>query len=332
MVTLSDLSSSNSLIASTFPAGLVAVFVGATSGIGEITLKKLAKYSPNLRVYFIGRSQDAADRIVAECKALNPSSEYIFIRADISLIRVVDKVCNEIKAKESALNLLFMSAGVPNMDRAESSEHLHLLAALNYYSRIRFIMNLLPLIQKATSLRRIVTVGGGSRESLFDPTDFPALRVPLPQIRGHLSTLITLGVEAVAKTAPAVTFVHDHPGTVRTPLLNYMSEETLKTLTFVPLDECGERHVYLATSARFPPSSGASNAVPLKDGDTAALGATGEIGSGVYSIASDCESASSTVMELLSELRRKGMVEEVWRHTENEFKRIMEQNRNANME
>jgi NADP-dependent 3-hydroxy acid dehydrogenase YdfG len=122
MVSLSDVRLSNSLISSTLPR-LVAVFVGATSGIGEITLKKFAKYSHQPRAYFVGRSQGAADRIVAECKALNPQGEYIFIKADVSLIRVVDKVCEEIMAKEKALNILFLSAGAPSMDRS-STIHL----------------------------------------------------------------------------------------------------------------------------------------------------------------------------------------------------------------
>lgn len=118
MVALADIQSSNSLISSTLPPGLVAVFVGATSGIGEITLKTFAKYTKRPRVYFVGRSQDAADRIQAECKTINPEGEYIFIKADISLIRVVDEVCEEIKKKERNINFLVLSAGVPSMDRS----------------------------------------------------------------------------------------------------------------------------------------------------------------------------------------------------------------------
>jgi NADP-dependent 3-hydroxy acid dehydrogenase YdfG len=118
MVSLSKIRASNSLISTTFPARLVALFVGATSGIGESTLKNFAQYANSPRAYFIGRSQDAADRIMAECKALNPGGEYIFVKADVSLIRVVDKVCKEIKAKEKVLNFLFLSAGVMSMDRS----------------------------------------------------------------------------------------------------------------------------------------------------------------------------------------------------------------------
>lgn len=118
MVSLTDIHSSNSLIFSTLPSGLVAVFVGATSGIGEITLKTFAKYAKRPRVYFVGRSQDAANRIAAECKTINPEGKYIFIKADISLIRIVDEVCEEIKEKEKQINLLVLSAGVPSLDRS----------------------------------------------------------------------------------------------------------------------------------------------------------------------------------------------------------------------
>ena len=111
MVSLTDVQSSNSRIASSLPPGLVAVFVGATSGIGETSLKQFAKYTTRPRVYFVGRSQEAGDRIKGECQALNPEGEYIFIKADTSLIRNVDSVCKDIKSKEKAVNLLFLSTG-----------------------------------------------------------------------------------------------------------------------------------------------------------------------------------------------------------------------------
>lgn len=118
MVSLPVVRSSNSLISSALAPGLVALFIGATSGIGETTLKKFTKYSRQPRAYFIGRSQDAANRIAAECKALNPAGEYIFMKADVSLVHVVDEVCKEIKAKEKLVNILFLSPGVPSMDRS----------------------------------------------------------------------------------------------------------------------------------------------------------------------------------------------------------------------
>jgi hypothetical protein len=186
--------------------------------------------------------------------------------------------------------------------------------------------NLLPLLRKAPSLRRVVTVAGGGFEGSIDSDDFQALRAPTspPELRERLSTLITLGLEAVGRTAPDVSFIHDYPGTVKTPLLKDVPEEMLKGAEFVPLDECGERHVYLATSARYPPKSGDVAMAPLSNGIKVAIGSNGELGSGVYSVGVDCETASATVLEKLRGLRENGMVDAVWNYTEGEFKRIAE--------
>jgi NADP-dependent 3-hydroxy acid dehydrogenase YdfG len=121
MVTLDIVQSSNSHISSSLPEKLVAVFVGATSGIGEITLKKFAKYTLKPRVYFIGRSQEAGERIEVQCREINPAGEFTFIKADVSLIRVIDSVCETIKAKEKSINILFLSSGVITFDRSSTS-------------------------------------------------------------------------------------------------------------------------------------------------------------------------------------------------------------------
>lgn len=121
MVLFSQVRASNSLISSKFPTRLVALFVGGTSGIGETTLKKFAKYAHSPRAYLIGRSRNSAARIIAECEDINPHGEFIFVEADVSLIRTVDEVCNEIKEKETVLNIIFMSQGVMRMDRSSQS-------------------------------------------------------------------------------------------------------------------------------------------------------------------------------------------------------------------
>ena len=210
-----------------------------------------------------------------------------------------------------------------------------MLTALGYYSRYRFMTNLLPLIRRAPVLRRVVTVGKGGFEGQLDLSDFPASRVPLRAIRGHICTLVTLGLESVAKMAPEVSFIHDDPGAVKTSLLDRM-EGVVGVLMrayvsivgywiCVPIEECGERQLYLATSARYPPSStgsDGSSGVPLGHGIEVAEGTTGKIGSGVYSVKWDGTSASPAVQKLLAGYRDNGMVEDVARHTKGEFDRV----------
>ena len=111
MVSLPEVQASNSRIVSSLPSGLVAVFVGGTRGIGETAVKQFAKHVRQPRVYIIGRSQVDAEGTIAECKKLNAEGEYIFIKADVSLIRAVDDVCKEIKSKEKAINVLFLTTG-----------------------------------------------------------------------------------------------------------------------------------------------------------------------------------------------------------------------------
>ncbi|GFG13779.1 hypothetical protein IFM5058_06619, partial [Aspergillus udagawae] len=95
-----------------FGPGLVGVFVGGTSGIGESTAREFVRYAVSPRVYLIGRSQEAATRIQREFQELNSSSEVRFIKADVSQLRSVDDVCQQIKAQETKINLLFLSAGI----------------------------------------------------------------------------------------------------------------------------------------------------------------------------------------------------------------------------
>lgn len=111
MPELSVVQESNSRIATTLPAGLVAVFVGATSGIGEYALKAFVQNTKSPKVYFIGRSQPAADRIVAELRSLNPEGTYNFIQSDVALLKNVNAASEQILAHEDKINLLFMTQG-----------------------------------------------------------------------------------------------------------------------------------------------------------------------------------------------------------------------------
>ncbi|KAL6234365.1 hypothetical protein BDW75DRAFT_212543 [Aspergillus navahoensis] len=328
MVSLQAIRAHNASICSSLPPGLVAVFVGATSGIGAATLKAFAKYTRLPRAYFVGRSRAAANATIAECRALNPRGEYIFIEADISLIRVVDDVCARITASEPALNILFFSQGIASLERNKTAEGLHLLTALTHYSRIRFIANLLPLLQGASPLRRVVTVGAAGFEGPIGTSDFGALRVPPGQVRGHVATLMTLGLEAVARHAPSVAFIHDYPGTVDTPLTRrVMSGTGSAPVDWMDPTESGERHLYLLTSARYPGKDEDARLARL-DGDVGVpgpeviRGANGGIGGGVYAVGSNGECVSTETLGFVDDLRQDGMVDLVWEHTVGEFERI----------
>lgn len=120
MVALDTIRASNNRIKTSLPAGLVAVFVGATNGVGETTVKEFAKHATAPSVYIIGRSQEAGDRIAAECRESNPEGTFNFVQTDASLMRNVDAVSAEITRKETAINLLFLTIGT--LERGTSTD------------------------------------------------------------------------------------------------------------------------------------------------------------------------------------------------------------------
>lgn len=144
----------------------------------------------------------------------------------------------------------------------ETSEGLQVGTTLITYSRNRFIVNLLPLLQQATALRRVVNAFAAGKEGPISIDDFQGRKVPLLSARGHGSSLVTLSLEALAKKAPDVTFIHNFPGPFKSNLLRggqgaaifvlkVVSTLTSPMLTWYSGLECGERHLFLATSARY---------------------------------------------------------------------------------
>ena len=57
------------------------------------------------------RNELAADKIISEIKHIQPDAEATFIKKDLTLLKNVDEVCEEVKAKEKKINLLFMTQG-----------------------------------------------------------------------------------------------------------------------------------------------------------------------------------------------------------------------------
>ncbi|PNP85778.1 hypothetical protein FNYG_00834 [Fusarium nygamai] len=324
MVSLSQVQQTNASAALKLPAGLVAVFAGATAGIGETALKAFAKHTTRPKIYYIGRSQEAGDRLQNELKELNPEGEYVFIKKDMSLLKNVDEVCRDIKSKETVLNVLFLN----------TEEGLPLVTGLAIYSRNRLTVNLLPLFNKASSLRRVISVMAGTHEGKLFSDDIAARNIPFTSIhnsRGHMCSALTLSLEALARQAPEVSFIHNFPGSVDTNLIRSGDGFMMQVMKYwfkvsmtvrrqwLPKDECGERHAWLCLTGRYPDKEGSDNGI--KEGEVA-VGTDGNKGSGVYSVDWDGESASGEVIKLLDGFKEEGLVEKVWKDQEKEFVRI----------
>lgn len=211
------------------------------------------------------------------------------------------------------------------------------MSATGYYARTRFISNLLPNLKQAAGLRRVVSVLAGGHEGPIDVNDFQGKTMSMLKIRGHVVSMTDMALETLAEQAPEVTFINDYPGAVKTgigresnTLLTWFMTIVLMIigpLIYIPIRESGERHLFFATSAKYPPrvrsDAAAEAGVPLSEGVEVASGTEGEIGSGVYSIHWSGEHAGPKVVKLLAGLREQGMAQKVWKHTVGEFDRIV---------
>lgn len=333
MVELEEVQDSNAQITERFPPGMVAVFAGATRGIGKATMLEFAKHMRQPRIYLLARSEDTAQPVLDELHEVNPDGEYYYVEADLSLINMVDAACRRVRENEKAINVLFMSQGTLDFT-SRTREGLRTMWALSYFSRMRLISNLLDHLRRGESLRRVVCVMAGSREGPIDPNDVSGRKVPIRQARGHLSSCITFGLEHFAEMAPEVSFIHDHPGSVPTKptralppgMASFAVSLSMASGRKISLEESAERHLFLTTSSRYPPISvedrPLARGVPLSAGLRVALSSTARVAGGVYTVNSDCVSADYNTLELLRTMREQNIPAALWEWTQEEIDRV----------
>ncbi|ENH70102.1 hypothetical protein FOC1_g10004085 [Fusarium oxysporum f. sp. cubense race 1] len=150
------------------PQSFVAVFVGATRGIGLATLKALTRALPNPRFYIIGRSKARFAGVLALLNEYNPNAAIQFVEAEVSLIKGIDGVCERIMNLEKHVDLLFMSPGSLAFGGPHyNGEKIDLCFALSFYIRMRLIERLLPVLMQAPHPRVLSVLAGGHEGPLF---------------------------------------------------------------------------------------------------------------------------------------------------------------------
>jgi NAD(P)-dependent dehydrogenase (short-subunit alcohol dehydrogenase family) len=332
MVALTDVRTSNASLKS-LPANLVAIFVGGTSGIGLYTARELVRNTTSPHVYLIGRNQTEAAKIIEELKAINSSSQVSFIQKDVSLLKNVDEACREVQAKEKHVNLLFMTCGYfVFTGRDETTEGLDKKFALHYYSRMRFINQLQPLLDAAassSSLSRVVSILDPQVGLRLTP-NFSDLDLKktfsLKNCALHASAMTNLNFARLASQHPGTSYVHAYPGFVDTGAgrdawgaLGVVAKPLLGLLTAalrVKSVESGERNLFASTSSVFASKTSSAG---VQD---AATGSDTVKGSGSYLLNWNGDVLADTAKA--KKLRDEGGEKKVMDHTEDVFKKVSE--------
>ncbi len=269
MVSYEEIQASNALI-NDATAPRVAVFVGGTSGIGKFTVRALVATGASMRIYLVGRksSEERMHAFIQELHAINSKAELIWTEGEVALLAETKRVCEAIKSKEPRVDLLFLTAGyAPFGTRRETAEGLEIAQSLEYYSRMLFILHLLPLLGQAEAPKIVSVLGGGLERATIElddldlkkPGNFGGIKAQTQYAAMNTTTL-----EKLANDNPNVTFIHSWPGWVNTGNVRRGSDPSSIWAWFVwlilePLiglfafsdEESGQRHLFQSTSAAF---------------------------------------------------------------------------------
>lgn len=209
---------------------------------------------------------------------------------------------------------------------AGTEEGIDSQMSLLYYSRIRFIQNLTPLLRACPGTAHVISIFAGSMEDKFKPGQLP-IGEPEPAsygitaVRMHTCFMKTFLFESLAEQhAGKISFVHIYPGLVDGPTF-YNNENPLwfrilwtmmKPLVswyMTSPEVCGQVMVSLATS-RYPakgtvdPGEGAGGKV--------AFSSQRELGGGAYSVGQRGDERSGVSW---ASTRRDDTGKKVWEHT-----------------
>jgi NAD(P)-dependent dehydrogenase (short-subunit alcohol dehydrogenase family) len=314
-------------------SGVTAVFVGATQGIGLGALKAFTKHTDTPTIFIVGRSESTLTNIINELKTLNATANLIPIQADdLTLLANVNKACDLIKTHPSAppkIDILYLSPGYLSFSaRNPSTEGLDKITSIRYYARMRFVVNLLPLLRAAPSPRVISVLAGGKEGQLW-PDDFLLEKhYSVGNAASASASMTTLFMEELANQEPnsRIVFVHVFPGLVtdtnllRTEHFGALMKFVLGWIVMPLLrpfgytsQEAGERVVFAATSGRFRRlAEGVSG-----EGSLVSKGSNGKVGSGVYLVQADSNTMEGP--KVLKEMREQGMGAKLYEHTMDVF-------------
>ncbi|KAK7921283.1 MFS transporter- sugar porter (SP) family protein [Apiospora marii] len=345
---------------------LVAVFLGGTSGIGHMTARTLASSSQQAghapRIYLVGRSEQRGEQIVEELRGLCPAGTYRFVRAaDLSLLACVDAVCAEITRLEGREEegpridyLMTSQGGAIFQPRKDTTEGLDATMALLYYSRMRAIQQLTPLLLQSVLPATVVSVfaaGFEDEKKLFleDLSLRDLQRYSYIQVRSHLCYMHSMYMSKLAEMHAGdnkqLRLVHIFPGLVLTPAFHnptypawfrflfnrILAPFFLAPFVAVDIVESGERMISLASPALYPAAATSTSTTVSDNGSSSAesrkggtvRGMDGRSGSGAYSL--DWKGDDAHNRKVYAKYDADGieaLKQQVWEHTNKAFEVI----------
>ncbi|KAF9460154.1 NAD-P-binding protein [Collybia nuda] len=210
----------------------VGVFIGGTSGVGRAMAQAFHSYTGGkCHIIIIGRNRAAAESIFALMDEPTNTSIKLkreFIHCDVYLMKNIKETSRVLLALLPHINFLILSAGYGSIlnDRDETVEGMAGQLVTRYYSRWRFIHELLPLMRNASEGgldAKVMSVLGAQRYKVISvDLDDLALKKSYWGWKAAIQSVNynDYMMEEYAIREPTIAFTHIYPGIVNTPAIS----------------------------------------------------------------------------------------------------------------
>jgi NAD(P)-dependent dehydrogenase (short-subunit alcohol dehydrogenase family) len=242
--------------------GKVCLVTGATSGIGLVTARELARQGA--RVVLVGRNEARCAAAIEQIQAQTGNREVHALLADLSSQQQMRELAQAFHARYPRLDVLINNAGGLWLRREQTVDGLEMTFAVNHLAYFLLTQLLLPML-KASAPARVINVSSAAHrgatldfEDLMGEHGFGGWRA---YCRSKLANLLftyelARHLEGIGVTANAL-----HPGWVATGFggnnrwRGRLLQFAARWLALGP-DEGARTVIYLATSPEVAGVSG----------------------------------------------------------------------------
>jgi NAD(P)-dependent dehydrogenase (short-subunit alcohol dehydrogenase family) len=154
--------------------GKVCLITGATSGIGLVAARELARQGA--RMVLVGRNRARSDAAAAQVRAAGGSGEVEVLLADLSSQQQVRDLAARFRERHPRLDVLVNNAGGMWLERRTTVDGLEMTFAVNHLAYFLLTHELLGVLRAGAPARVVNVASGAHRGATLDFDDLKGER------------------------------------------------------------------------------------------------------------------------------------------------------------
>ena len=231
------------------------LITGATDGIGKETAKQLA--FSNHAITILGRNPEKAEKVISELKAETNNDQINFNQVDLSSLKSIENVINQLQTENKKFDILINNAGTFHTSLAYTEDNIEMQFGVNHLAS--FLLTNLILEKKLLSEKaRIINISSNAHyfakinfDDVFYEKKYDGFKV---YAQSKLANVLFTAELAKKLAGTQITVNSLHPGEIATNfaftnsngLYNFLWKIASPFLSSI--EKGAKTSVYLATS------------------------------------------------------------------------------------